>query len=205
MIDRPLSDTGARGVIFDLDGTLADTMPLHYEAWRTMCRRYDLVLTEDRFYALGGRPTKEVTKLVVGEAGLDLDVAKLSAEKEELFIELLDRVTPIEPIVDVARDLRGRVPLAVATGADGIIGRRILDYLGIRDWFTAIVTSDDVKHHKPDPEIFLESARRMGVPAAECLVYEDADLGLEAARRAGMRSFDVRTIYKPRRVTAAAG
>lgn len=191
------------GVIFDLDGTLADTMPLHYEAWRTMCGRYGLVLTEDRFYALGGRPTVEVTKLVVNESGRSLDVAALAAEKERLFLELIDRVTPIEPVVAVARKLHGRTPLAVATGADYAIGSRVLGYLGIGDLFSALVTSDDVTQHKPDPAIFLEASRRIGVEPRQCLVYEDADLGIEAARRAGMDVIDVRTFYRPRRVTPA--
>ena len=190
-----------QGVIFDLDGTLADTMPLHYEAWRTMCGRYGLELSEDRFYALGGRPTVEVTKLVVGESGQPLDVLALAAEKERLFLELIDRVTPIESVVDVARKFRGRIPLAVATGADRAIGSKILGYLKITDWFDALVTSDDVARHKPEPDIFLEAARRIGIAPGGCLVYEDADLGIEAARRAGMDVVDVRTFYRPRRVT----
>ena len=101
-----------RGVIFDLDGTLADTMPLHFEAWQAMCAKYGLVLTEDRFYALGGRPTKEVAKLLVAESGRDLDVDRISDEKERLFLTTIDRVTPIEPVIAEARKLRGRVPMA---------------------------------------------------------------------------------------------
>jgi beta-phosphoglucomutase family hydrolase len=190
-----------RGIIFDLDGTLADTMPSHYEAWSTILDRYGLEMSEDRFYALGGWPTEKVANLLIGEAGRDIDAAKLSIEKELLFAENLHLVQPVEHVTAVARDHRGHLPLAVATGATRDICEQILDHLDIRDWFDAVVSADEVERHKPNPDVFLEAARRLGVEPKHCLVYEDTDPGLEAARRAGMGHVDVRQFYTPRRVT----
>ncbi len=188
-------------IIFDCDGTLADTMPAHYEAWIAILDRYGLEMSEDRFYALGGWPTRRVADLLIAESGRQIDAAKLSHEKEELFSETLHLVRPIEPVVEVARRERGRLPIAVATGAVRLICERILRQIGLPGWFDAIVSSEDVERHKPSPDIFLEAARRLGVEPLRCQVYEDTDPGVEAARRAGMQYVDVRELHTPRRVT----
>ncbi len=188
-------------IIFDCDGTLADTMPAHYEAWIAILDRYGLEMSEDRFYALGGWPTRRVAELLIAESGRQIDVAQLSHEKEELFSQTLHLVRPIDPVVAVARRERGRLPIAVATGAVRTICERILQQIGLPGWFDAIVSSEDVERHKPSPDIFLEAARRLGVEPARCRVYEDTDPGVEAARRAGMQYVDVRQLHTPRRVT----
>jgi beta-phosphoglucomutase family hydrolase len=190
-----------RGIIFDCDGTLADTMPAHYEAWMAILNRYQLEMSEDRFYALGGWPTKKVAELLICESGRDIDVERLAREKETFFHDLLHRVRPIEPVVEAARRYRGKLPLAVATGAVRPICEKILHQIGIGGWFDAIVTSDDVARHKPAPDIFLEAARRLGVEPRDCRVYEDTDPGIDAARSAGMEYIDVRDLFTPRRVT----
>ncbi len=189
-------------MIFDCDGTLADTMPVHYEAWAaTLARHPGLELSEDRFYVLGGWPTLNIAELLKKETGLDFDTVELSHEKELEFERRLDHVRPIEPVVAKVRELRGKMPIAVATGGIRRICQTILHHIGLVGWFDAMVCAEDVPHHKPAPDIFLEAARRLKVPADECLVYEDTDPGLEAARRAGMATIDVRTFYKPRRIT----
>jgi len=190
-----------RGIIFDLDGTLADTMPSHYEAWSTILERYGLEMSEDRFYALGGWPTHRVADLLISESGRSLDALQISIEKESLFSETLHLVQPIEHTTSVARKHRGSIPLAVATGATRDICQLILNQLEIHDWFDAVVSADEVERHKPNPDVFLEAARRLGVQPKNCVVYEDTDPGLEAARRAGMAHIDVRQFYTPRRVT----
>lgn len=192
------------GLIFDCDGTLADTMPLHYEAWVATLGRYRLTLDEDRFYALGGWPSRSVAELLVVESHRTANPTHIAEQKEALFLTMLDRVTPIEPIVAEVRKHRGRLPMAVATGATSDVCERILHTIGIRDWFDTLVAADHVERHKPEPDVFLEAARRLGVEPARCVVYEDADPGIEAARRAGMPSVDVRRIYAPRRVTPRA-
>lgn len=191
-----------RGIIFDLDGTLADTMPSHYEAWSVILDRYGLEMSEDRFYALGGWPTQRVAELLIGESGKAIDALKLSVEKESLFEESLHLVREVEPVTSVVRKHHGQIPLAVATGATRDICEQILNQIGMRSCFDAIVSADEVERHKPNPDVFLEAARRLSVDPQLCLVYEDTDPGLEAARRAGMASVDVRQFYTPRRVTS---
>ncbi|MGD9722586.1 MAG: HAD family hydrolase [Pirellulales bacterium] len=190
-----------RAIIFDCDGTLADTMPSHYVAWMTILARYNLAMTEDRFYELGGWPTRNVARLLAREAGREVDIERLAHEKEALFEEQLHLVRPIDPVLEVVHAHRGRLPIAVATGAVRPICERILRQIELAGAFDAIVSADDVERHKPDPDIFLEAARRLGVAPGHCRVYEDTDPGIEAARRAGMEPVDVRTFYKPRRVT----
>ena len=188
-------------IIFDCDGTLADTMPPHFEAWRETCVRYGLELTEDRFYSLGGWPTLAVAQLLVKEQGSKADAQQIAREKEATFEARLSEVEPIEPVVKVVRQYRGRLPIAVATGAIRPMLDEILRQIGLTGWFDALVSAEEVTHHKPAPDIFLEAARRLKVDPKGCLVYEDTDPGIEAARRAGMQYVDVRTVFTPRRVT----
>lgn len=190
-----------RGLIFDCDGTLVDTMPAHLEAWLETLGTFGLTLDEDRFYAMGGWPTRTVAKVLFDEAGIAIDLNKVTLHKESLYLKRLTDVTLIEPIVSIARHYRGKIPMAVATGATRAVCERTLNIVGIRDWFDVLVTADDVTRHKPEPDIFLESARKIGIEPAHCRVYEDADPGIEAAKRAGMEYVDVRTLYRPRRVT----
>ena len=189
------------GIIFDCDGTLADTMPSHYEAWMTVLERHGLEMSEDRFYALGGWPTRKVAELLANESGRAIDVDRISVEKEDLFHGSLHLVAPIDPVIQVVREFHGRLPMAVATGAVRSVCQRILQHIGIADCFETIVSADDVERHKPAPDIFLEAARRLGVEPTRCRVYEDTDPGIEAARRAGMEYIDVRRLHTPRRVT----
>lgn len=183
---------GIRGLIFDCDGTLADTMPLHWRAWQRIAARHGFHITESRFYALAGIPSRDILRNLGREQRLDFDPLVVAREKEEEYLGLLEHVGPIEQIVAIARAHRGKLPMAVASGGTRRIIGRVLDHLHIRDWFDAIVTSEDVMHQKPAPDIFLEAARRLGVPPHECLGYEDADLGLQAIRAAGMPAVDVR-------------
>jgi HAD superfamily hydrolase (TIGR01509 family) len=192
-----------KAIIFDCDGTLADTMPAHFEPWTQGLPPHQFELSEDRFYALGGWPTEKIIELLAGETGRDVDVAAMAHEKEAAYQDLLEHVRPIEAVVNVVKRNRGRLPMAVATGACRSICEATLRRIGLSsDLFETIVSCEDVAHHKPAPDIFLEAARRLGVPAAECVVYEDTSPGIEAARRAGMAFVDVRQFYTPRRVTA---
>jgi beta-phosphoglucomutase family hydrolase len=193
-----------KGFIFDLDGTLADTMPWHYRAWITIAERYGLTFPEDHFYSLGGVPTAKIAAQLLAAAGLDLDPVAVAKEKERAYLASLAEganILPIEPVVAIARGHRIEGPLAVASGSLRHLVDRTLGQLGIADWFAAVVSAEDTTRHKPEPDVFLEAARRIGVAPADCTVYEDTDIGLEAARRAGMRGVDVRPLYLPRAAT----
>ncbi len=181
-------------LIFDCDGTLADTMPAHYRAWVEILRPHGIAFPEARFYSLGGMPTGKILERLFSEAGKVPDLEVLTRQKEAAFMAKLDEILPIEKVVEVARRGRGAVPMAVASGGHRHMVELTLRQIGILDWFPVIVAAEDTTRHKPEPDVFLEAARRLGVAPAACTVYEDTDLGLEAARRAGMRSVDVRTM-----------
>ncbi len=188
-------------IIFDLDGTLADTMPTHFLAWHKTMARHGIDFPEERFYALAGCPTQQIIELLAGECGRVLDVPAVACQKEDAFLEALHTIRPIPPVIEVVRRTRGKLPMAVATGAIRPVLDQTLRQIGLEGWFEAIVTAEDTARHKPEPDVFLEAARRLGVAPARCQVYEDSDLGVEAARRAGMPCVDIRTIYTPRRAT----
>jgi beta-phosphoglucomutase family hydrolase len=193
-----------KAIIFDCDGTLADTMPAHYEAWTTVLTRHQFELDEDRFYSLGGWPTEKIVALLASEAGRTVDVVSMTHEKETIFQESIHLVQPIAQVVSVVREHHGKLPLAVATGAFRTIAEKTLTQIGLVGVFDTLVSCEDVTRHKPEPDVFLEAARRLGIAPSDCLVYEDTDPGIEAARRAGMKAVDVRSFYTPRRVTARA-
>ncbi|HTY88806.1 MAG TPA: beta-phosphoglucomutase family hydrolase [Candidatus Acidoferrum sp.] len=187
-----------KGLIFDCDGTLADTMPLHWRAWNMVTQRHGLHFPEDRFYSLGGVPARDILKLLAQEQGRSLDHIAVAHEKEETYLTTLSQVEPIHAVVEIAQVHHGKTPMAVASGGTEKIITQVLDHLKIRHLFAAIVTSEMVKHQKPAPDIFLEAARRIGVAPKFCRAYEDTDLGMQAIRAAGMEAVDVRELIAKR-------
>jgi beta-phosphoglucomutase-like phosphatase (HAD superfamily) len=185
-----------QGLIFDCDGTLADTMPLHWRAWQVVTQRYKLHFPEDRFYALGGVPSRDILKMLSQEQGQDLDPIAASKEKEAAYLPYLSQVQEVEVVVNIAREHYGIIPMAVASGGIYPHINEVLTHLGIRHLFQAVVTSEDVTRQKPAPDIFLEAARRLGVAPQFCRAYEDTELGLQAIRAAGMEAVDVRPLRK---------
>ncbi|HJZ55774.1 MAG TPA: HAD family phosphatase [Gemmataceae bacterium] len=187
--------TGA--LIFDCDGTLADTMPAHYLAWTTMLGKYGIPFSQKRFYELGGVPTAQIIHILSRESGVPVnDVDEMVHEKESAFLANLHAVRPVARVYDIGRDYRHVLPMAVASGGYRDVVHRTLAVIGVAEWFDVVVTAEDTTRHKPEPDVFLEAARRLRVPPAMCLVFEDTDIGLEAARRAGMASVDVREWVK---------
>jgi beta-phosphoglucomutase family hydrolase len=183
-----------RGLIFDCDGTLADTMPLHWHAWQMVTRRHDLHFPEDRFYALGGVPSRDILKMLAEEQGRSLDHIAVAHEKENVYLPLMSEIEPIHAVVEIAQSNFGKIPMAVASGGTQAIIVQVLEHLKIRQLFQAVVTSEMVKRQKPAPDIFLEAARRIGVEPKFCRAYEDTELGLQAIRSAGMEAVDVRKL-----------
>jgi beta-phosphoglucomutase family hydrolase len=187
-----------KGIIFDCDGTLADTMPLHWRAWQAIAKRHKFHFPEDRFYSLGGVPSRDILKMIGQEQRIALDHLAVAREKEAEYLPLIAQVEPINTVVGVARAYFGKIPLAVASGGTQSIIEQVLEHLGIRKLFAAVVTSEDVVNQKPAPDIFLEAARRIGVAPEFCRAYEDTDLGMQAIRAAGMEAVDVRLLRNGR-------
>jgi HAD superfamily hydrolase (TIGR01509 family) len=188
-LDIPAGDFA--GYIFDLDGTLINTMPLHYRAWDAAMRHHGLaeVLNEDLFYSLGGVPTVRVAELLGVHYGLKLDPYEVEVTKERMFLQKLDAVDPIAPVVEFARRVALTQPVAIATGGQPEVALPALKAAGLEGLFKIVVTPRDVEpgRGKPEPDMFLLAAMKMGVPPAQCLVFEDAEPGICAALAAGMQ------------------
>jgi len=176
-------------VIFDCDGTLVDSMPAHFDAWCEALASYGAggIFKEDVFFAMGGRPTKDIVVDLNSEYGLKLDPSTIALAKREAFLKKLHMLEFIEEVADFARSLRGRVPLAVASGGSRYVVEKTLRLLDCSDWFDEVVTADDVVNGKPSPDIFLHAAKLLGVAPEKCLVIEDAPPGVLAAQAAGMK------------------
>ena len=190
MIDLP---SNFRAFIFDLDGTLADTMSVHYKACQLVCNRNGFDFPEDYFYQEAGKPTLEVFRNLIHKLGIKgVDSNELGNEKEQMFIELIPEVNPLDFVAEVAKKYKGNIPMAIGSGGQRNTVELTLTAIGFNDFFDSIVTCDDVEYHKPHPETFLKAALEMGVEPHECVVFEDGDPGLEAAKKAGMMTVDVR-------------
>lgn len=181
-------------LIFDCDGTLTDSMPVHYQAWHKAMQKWKIDFPEARFYALAGMPTEKIISLLATEQGVSVIVDEATADKEANFMSMINQLKPIAATLEVARHFRGKLPIAVASGGSRDSVQRQLAQIGCEDWFDAIVASEDTARHKPEPDVFLEAARRLNVPPKDCLVYEDADLGIQSATAAGMDWIDIRRI-----------
>lgn len=179
------------GLIFDMDGTLADTMPTHYVAWSRSLAEHGIDFTEERFYALGGVPAPVIIDMLAGEQGRTVDAHTVAEAKEALFLELLEDVQPVLPVKAIAEFHRAHIPMAIATGSPRWVAERILKSLGIRDWFRGVVGAEDVANPKPAPDAYLRAAELIGVDPKRCHAFEDTQLGLEAARNAGMQVVDI--------------
>ncbi len=188
-LDIPSGDFA--GYIFDLDGTLINTMPLHYRAWDSAMRHHGLaeVLNEDLFYSLGGVPTVRVAELLGAHYGLTLDPREVETTKERMFLEKLEAVEHIAPVVEFARRVARTHPVAIATGGQPEVAIPALKAAGLQGLFKIVVTPRDVApgRGKPAPDMFLLAAEKMGVPPSRCLVFEDAEPGICAALAAGMQ------------------
>jgi beta-phosphoglucomutase family hydrolase len=177
------------GYIFDLDGTLVDTMPLHYLAWEAAIKNAGLQgrLDEDLFYKLGGMPSRKVAALLGERHGLKLDAEKVFLEKEALFKGSLQKLGLILPVIEFARRVSATHPVSVASGGTRDVVHSTLEKTGLAPLFPIVVTVDDVEHGKPAPDMFLLAAKLMGVPPGKCLVFEDGEPGIRAAEAAGMK------------------
>ena len=188
---------GIKGLIFDLDGTLADTMPYHMQAWKDACESFGMEMSSDFLRTFTGSPGINIAKAIIKKYGKEevINPDQIADRKKENFVNIQHRVNEVKPVADIVRNYYGKLPMAVGTGGHSVTVKRTLEVIGLRDYFEIIVTADSVSRHKPDPETFLKCAELMQVNPGSVLVFEDGDLGIEAAARAGMKSVDVRGWY----------
>lgn len=177
-----------RAYLFDCDGTIADSMPLHYEAWKKALAEYGATYGEDLFYAWGGKPVRKIIADLNEMHGLTMPVDVLATRKESFHHAQLSELKGIPDVVEVIEAMYGQIPFAVVSGSRraSVVGS--LTALGLLDKFPVLVCAEDYKHGKPSQEGFLLAATKLGVDPEHCLVFEDTDLGIEAATAAGMAS-----------------
>lgn len=182
----------ARALIFDLDGTLSNSLPVHIETWNTIGKKYGFVFDPQIVYELTGRPTIEFARRVVDQYNVSESPENIVKMKQESFWDLAHLLEPVEEVTSIVKSSYGKLPMAVGTGASRRSAEVQLKTLGLTHYFDAIISADDVTSHKPEPETFLECARLMGVEPQYCQVFEDGDLGISAGNKAGMIVTDVR-------------
>ena len=183
-----------QALIFDLDGTLADTMPAHYLAWQTALATTGLTFTEEKFYSCGGMATKKIVELLCQEQGVQADADAVAVAKYEAFFPHITSVQRIDPVVAIAEEHHGKLPMAIATGGRRPTAEKTIAQVNLGHLFSHVVSADDVEHHKPHPQTYLMAAELLGVDPTQCVAYEDADPGVVSAREAGMQVVDVREL-----------
>ena len=185
---------GVKALIFDFDGTLVDTMPLHYNAWTQVFQKVGVDYPIDMFNNNAGLPGWKIAGIVLQNAGArdKYDPRDLANQKIELFNKLIPETGIIEPVADLVYRYYNTMPLSIGTGGNKTVVELTLTHTGLDRYFDIIVAEDEVSNHKPEPDTFLECARRMNTPPKYCQVFEDGERGIEAAKRAGMMVTDVR-------------
>ncbi|MFG1838135.1 HAD family hydrolase [Micromonospora sp. NPDC049175] len=194
----PLPSGEFAAYLFDCDGTIVDSMPLHYLAWQRALKEWGCEFPEDLFYAWGGRPTADIIVALNEQQGLAMPVAAVVERRESYYEELLPQLAAVPEVVAHIHDAHRRVPFAVVSGSTRASVTASLDALGLLDRFDVLVCAEDYTRAKPDPEAFLLAAAHLGVPPGSCLVFEDTDLGIQAATAAGMASVRVPQQRSPR-------
>ncbi len=181
-----------KALIFDLDGTVIDSMPIHLLAWVDVLKEYGVEYPEELFFEFTGIPTHKIVPLINERLNTNLNPDEITIKKEEYYLKYISKVGTIKPVIDLIEKYHGILPMALGTGSTRIITEITLKALDLNKYFKIYVTADDVVNHKPEPDTFLKCAELMGVPPELCEVFEDGDAGLQAALKAGMIATDVR-------------
>jgi beta-phosphoglucomutase family hydrolase len=186
-----LPDRSFGAYLFDCDGTIADSMPLHYLAWKKALAEWNCEFDEKLFYAWGGMPVAEIIGALNKNHGLRMPVKNVSRRKEDFYFELLPQLKAVPEVLEHIEAAHGRTPFAVVSGStrESVIASLVA--LNLRDRFDTLVCAGDYRKSKPDPEAFLLAASRLGVAPENCLVFEDTDMGIQAATAAGMASVKI--------------
>lgn len=182
----------ARALIFDLDGTLSDSLPVHIASWHAVCGKLGCTFDERILVEMTGAPTISFAERIKREQNLQIDPEEMVVLKQQEFRKNINQIKPHDAVIGLMKEAHGKLPMAVGTGASRASAMLQLKELEIDGLFDCIVTADDVESHKPEPETFLKCAELMGVKPEFCQVFEDGELGMQAAQSAGMLLTDVR-------------
>jgi beta-phosphoglucomutase family hydrolase len=177
--------------LFDCDGTIVDSMPLHYVAWKKALGEWNCEFEEELFYAWGGRPTAEIIATLNQSQGLSMPVERVASRKEEFYFKMLPELKAVPEVLEHIEAQHGRIPFAVVSGSARDSVTASLETLKLLDRFDTLVCAGEYKKSKPDPEAFLLAATKLGVSPTSCLVFEDTEMGIQAATAAGMASVKV--------------
>jgi HAD superfamily hydrolase (TIGR01509 family) len=186
-----LPDGPFKAYLFDCDGTIADSMPLHYVAWNKTLSKWGCEFSEELFYAWGGMPVAEIIATLNKQQGLTMPVEDISKLKEALYYEVLPELKAVPEVLEHIEASHGHIPFAVVSGSTRESVTASLKLLGVLDKFDTLVCAGDYTKSKPDPEPFLIAAERLGVAPEDCLVFEDTEMGIQAATAAGMPSVKI--------------
>jgi beta-phosphoglucomutase family hydrolase len=193
MMKLELPEGHFRAYLFDCDGTIVDSMPLHYAAWKKALGEWNCTFEEELFYAWGGRPVTEIIAALNQMQGLSMPVDAVAKRKENLYFELEDELKAIPEVIEHIEAKHGHLPLAVVSGSRRKSVEHSLSALGLLKKFDVLVCAEDYARGKPAPDCFLTAAARLGVEPKDCLVFEDTEMGIQAATAAGMASVRVPT------------
>jgi len=185
-------DPAASALIVDLDGTLLDTRDAHFLAWREALEEWGFEMTREYFAEVWGKTTEHILRRVHDDHGVDIELARFAIAKDQAYIRHIPRIQPFPAVLQTVEHARDIVPIAVATNEGFGVANIVLRGTGLSPLFTVLVTADDAEKPKPDPDIFLVAAERLGLAPETCQVLEDSEVGLQAAQNAGMIVTDVR-------------
>lgn len=191
----PKINPGAKGLIFDLDGTLANSIPVHMQCWDEACKEFNYKFSVEMMYKMTGMPTRRFAEFIKDDSGCALSVDDIMKLKQASFHRLVSTIKPVEKISAFVKEHYGKIPMSIGTGGGRRSSTLILDAIGLKKYFDIMVTADDVTRHKPEPDTFLKCAELMGVEPKYCQVFEDGEMGMKAAIAAGMMVTDVRQYY----------
>lgn len=186
---------GAKALIFDLDGTLADSIPIHIECWNATCYTFDYQFPVEMLIKMTGMPTRKFAEFIKVDSGCSLSIDEIMKIKQTNFHRLVHTIKPIEKMATFVKEHYGKIVMSIGTGGGKRSSNLILEAIGMTSYFDIMVTADDVVNHKPEPDTFLKCAELMGVAPEFCQVFEDGEMGMRAARTAGMMVTDVRAFY----------
>ena len=186
----------AKALIFDLDGTLADTMPVHFWAYKNILVDFGIEFTPEIFATLAGIPAVDTIKKLNEMFETDMDPEKIGHYKEAEYEKIMHKMKPVVPVVALAKKYHGKLPMAIGTGGYQRLAWKTMNILGLNKYFDILVSAEDVLNPKPAPDTFLKCAELLGIDPADCEVFEDGEPGIKAANAAGMIATLVTDYYQ---------